>query len=130
MTVSGDMITLTCSSCSKSQITTAKEWGHTTSGKCFKMSLNCRAKVKNQYDRTPASVKEEKLQSNFHRYWNDVKLRNSKNEDNKVRSRNKIECPDCKTTMVCGSLSEHKKRCRGHRELTPLEELCLFALSF
>ena len=59
----------------------------------------------------------------FERYWNDVQFMNSRNEENKARSKNHIVCPDCKKSMVCGSLYEHKKRCIGHRELTPLEEL-------
>jgi hypothetical protein len=104
MRVSEEMITMTCSSCSKSRITTALEWGHTTtSGKCFKMCCDCCAKAKKQYARTPESTQEDNLQQYFIRYWNDVEFRSSKNEMNKVRSRNNIVCPECKQSMVCGS---------------------------
>jgi hypothetical protein len=44
---------------------------------------------------------------------------------NNNRSKNQVVCSECKTAMVCGSMYEHKKRCRGHRELTSLEVLCL-----
>ena len=89
------------------------------------MFIDCHAKANIQYSKTSEPAKEDRLQSHFNRYWNDVEFKNSKNEMNKTRSRNKVVSSVCKKSIVCGSMYEHKKRCREHRELTPLEELCL-----
>ena len=117
-----EMRSRTCSWCCLSSVALACDWGQTTSGKCFKMCPECRSKARAQYAKTSPAAEEDKLQMRFNRYWNDVVCRNSINEQNKARSNTTVVCNDCKRMMVCGSMYEHKKRCRGHRELTPLEE--------
>ena len=57
------------------------------------------------------------------RYFEDEGFRNSKNEENKTRSRQIVSCDGCKKNLTYGSMFSHRKICRGEHEPTPLERL-------
>jgi hypothetical protein len=57
MAESEEMSLRTCSLCSESRTTSAKDWEQTVSGKCFKMCIKCRASARKQYTSTPHLLK-------------------------------------------------------------------------
>jgi hypothetical protein len=66
------------------------------------------------------------------RYWADEDFRKKKNEENKNRARQIVDCESCKKKYTYGSMGPHRKVCRGFVEADPMidliqsfEKLCL-----
>jgi hypothetical protein len=57
------------------------------------------------------------------RYSTDEEYRERKNEENKARSRVRVICSECQDEFACGSMSAHRRRCRGLEGFTILEKL-------
>jgi hypothetical protein len=57
------------------------------------------------------------------RYWDDAKFRQRKNEENRARSRERVICSECQDEFAYGSMSAHRRRCRGLEGFTILEKL-------
>ena len=55
-------------------------------------------------------VKLEKLND---KYWDDSEFRQRKNEENKARSKTRVICSECQDEFAYGSMSAHRRRCRG-----------------
>jgi hypothetical protein len=57
------------------------------------------------------------------RYSTDEEYRERKNEENKARSRVRVICSECQDEFAYGSMSSHRRRCRGLEGFTILEKL-------
>jgi hypothetical protein len=57
------------------------------------------------------------------RYSTDEEYRGKKNEENKARSRVRVICSECQDEFAYGSMSAHRRRCRGLEGFTILEKL-------
>jgi hypothetical protein len=65
----------------------------------------------------------ERLEKLNDKYWSDSEFRRRKNEENKARSKIRVICSECQDEFAYGSLSVHKKRCRGLAGFSILDKL-------
>ena len=79
------------------------------------------------WNRTP-EARQEMREGHAYRYRTDEAWRIQKNMESGARAKTLVVCSGCDKQLTYGSLSLHRKCCRGRTEKTTLQELLELSL--